>query len=180
MRRWWSRPHITCEAGWPPTCRGPELGVSIKWFNRSTSTGTKKRRTKAVARCQETTKSAATPRQVKDQPLTRTLAMPHHPTGTHYTRSLPRSLPIPIPSILCFTPRCADEASLRFRFYLRQHRAHRTAGSRLTHPHTLIRPEFSSRPTAVSLFECLGNASMHTLTHTVREIANIRFTSTPV
>ena len=85
-----------------------------------------------------------------------------------------------VPRILCFTPRCADEASSRFRFHLRQHRAHRTAGSQLTHPHTLIPSEFSSRSTAVSLFECLGNTSMHTLTHTVREIASITFTSTPV
>ena len=85
-----------------------------------------------------------------------------------------------VPSILCFTPRFADEASSRFRFHLRQHRANCTAGSRLTHPHTRIPPELPSRPTAMSLFECLGNTSMHTLTHTVREIANIKFTSTPV
>ena len=72
-----------------------------------------------------------------------------------------------VPSILCFTPRFADEASSRFRFHLRQHRAHHTAGSRLTHPHALIPSEFPSWPTAMSLFECLGNTSMRTLTHTV-------------
>ena len=57
----------------------------------------KRRRTKAVARCQKTTKSVATLWQVQDQPLTRTLAMPHRPIGAHYTRSLPQSLPINTP-----------------------------------------------------------------------------------
>ena len=85
-----------------------------------------------------------------------------------------------VPRILCFTPRCADEAASRFRFHFQQHRANRTAGSRPTHPQTPILPEFSSRPSAMSLFECLGNASMHTLTHTVREIANIKPSSIAV